>query len=92
MDDSQAEYLRGEIAALETALLCAIGLVQAERMGHADPRDAFTMAADVLGAAIPEAISRAEDAGLPHGAAGFESRMERIIERLRRGDCSVARG
>ena len=92
MQDSQAEYLRGEIAALETVLLCVIGLVQADRIGHTDKRDAFNMAADVLGATIPEAISRAEDAGLPHGAAGFESRLERIIERLRRGDCSVALG
>jgi len=85
--DDEADGLRGEIVALETALAAAFGEIAVLRAAiegggaEAALRAMEGMAVQLEGSVIRGVVG-AEAAGRP-GAAGFERRMELIAHALR---------
>lgn len=88
MEKDEADELRGEIVALETALAAAFGEIAVLRAaidgGGTDAAlGAMEAMASQLEGAVLTGIVGAESAGRPGAAAGFERRMEQIAHALR---------
>ena len=86
--DDEADGLRGEIVALETALAAAFGEIAVLRAAiegggaEAALRAMEGMAVQLEGSVLRGVVG-AEAAGRPGAAAGFERRMELIAHALR---------
>ncbi len=88
MPGDEADELRGEIVALETALAAAFGEIAvlratAEGSGAEGALQAMEGMAVQLEASLLRGVVGAEAAGRQAAAAGFERRMELIIHALR---------
>ncbi|MDO9710683.1 hypothetical protein [Paracraurococcus lichenis] len=88
MPGDEAERLRGEIIALETALAAACGEIAVlraaiEGSGTAGALQAMEGMAKALEGSVLRGVVGAEQAGREAAAAGFEQRMELIIHALR---------
>ncbi|MBC4017054.1 hypothetical protein ACFQU2_40520 [Siccirubricoccus deserti] len=88
MAENQAEELRGEIVALETALAAAFGEIAVLRAAiEGGGSDAALSAMEGMAAQLEGSVLRgvigAETLGRPAAAAGFERRMEQIAHALR---------
>jgi hypothetical protein len=88
MPDDEAEQLRGEIVALETALAAVFGEVAVLRAaveggGAATALKAMDDMAKQLEGSVLRGVVGAEAAGRNAAAAGFEQRMEFIVHALR---------
>lgn len=88
MPGEEAETLRGEIVALETALAAAFGEIAVlraaiEGSGTAGALAAMEEMAAGLEGSVLRGVVGAEQAGREAAAAGFEQRMEFIVHALR---------
>lgn len=88
MAGEEAEKLRGEIVALETALAAAFGEIAVLRAaveggGTATALRAMEDMAKGLEGSVLRGVVGAEQAGREAAAAGFEQRMELIVHALR---------
>ena len=88
MAAKEAETLRGEIIALETALAAAFGEIAVLRAaveggGTATALRSMEEMAAQLEASVLRGVVGAEQAGREAAAAGFEQRMELIVHALR---------
>ena len=88
MRGDEADELRGEIVALETALASAFGEIAVLRAtveggGPAAALGAMEEMARQLEGAVLRGVVGAESLGRPEAAAGFERRMEQIVHALR---------
>jgi hypothetical protein len=88
MQEDEAEGLRGEIVALETALAAAFGEIAilraaAEGSGAEGALRAMEGMAAQLEGTMLRGVVGAEAAGRQAAAAGFERRMELIAHALR---------
>jgi predicted exporter len=88
MPKDEADELRGEIIALETALAAAFGEIAVLRAAvEGGGTEAALGAMEAMAAQLEGSVLRgvvgAEAAGRPAAAAGFERRMEFIVHALR---------
>lgn len=88
MRADEADELRGEIVALETALASAFGEIAVLRAtleggGPAAAIGAMEAMARQLEGSVLRGVVSAESLGRPAAAAGFERRMEQIAHALR---------
>jgi len=88
MPGEEAEKLRGEIIALETALAAAFGEIAVLRAaieggGTEAALGAMDEMAKQLEGSVLRGVVGAEQAGREAAAAGFEQRMELIVHALR---------
>ncbi|MBK1660545.1 hypothetical protein [Paracraurococcus ruber] len=88
MAREDAERLRGEIIALETALAAAFGEIAVlraalEGTGTAGALAAMDAMAKQLEGSVLRGVVGAEQAGRAAAAEGFEQRMELIVHALR---------
>jgi hypothetical protein len=88
MHADEAEELRGEVVALETALAAAFGEIAVLRAAYeGSGAEGALRAMEGLAAQLEGSVLRgvvgAESLGRPAAAAGFERRMEQIAHALR---------
>jgi hypothetical protein len=88
MPKDEADELRGEIIALETALAAAFGEIAVLRAAfEGGSAESALSAMEAMAAQLEGSVLRgvvgAEAAGRPAAAAGFERRMEFIVHALR---------
>ncbi len=88
MAKDEADEMRGEIIALETALAAAFGEIAVLRAtveggGTQAALGAMEAMAVQLEGSVLRGVVGAEAAGRPGAAAGFERRMEFIVHALR---------
>ena len=88
MQEDEVEALKGEIAALETALAATFGEIAVlsaavEGGGAETALSAMEGMAAQLEGSLLRGVLGAEAAGRPAAAAGFERRMELIAHALR---------